>query len=90
MNNHSNKGLYFLVGALSGAVLALLFAPKSGKETRAIIKRTIDDNKEVIEKTKETAEDLIEKTKSQIEEMIENVSQVISEKIDNVKSKKER
>ncbi|MEI7941557.1 MAG: YtxH domain-containing protein [Candidatus Riflemargulisbacteria bacterium] len=74
MNNHSNKGLYFLIGALSGAVVALLLAPKSGKETREIIKKTIEDNKEVLERTKETAEDLIEKTKSQIEYMIENVS----------------
>ena len=34
-----DKFLYFLAGAGIGAVLALLFAPKSGRETREIIGR---------------------------------------------------
>ena len=34
MSDSSDKFLYFLVGASIGSVVALLFAPKSGRETR--------------------------------------------------------
>jgi gas vesicle protein len=43
-----DKFLYFLAGAGIGAVLALLFAPKSGKETRQIIARTAADGRDFI------------------------------------------
>jgi gas vesicle protein len=33
----SNKVIWFLAGASIGATLALLFAPQSGEETRALI-----------------------------------------------------
>src|SRR4029078_11663567 len=35
-----DKFLFFVAGAGIGAVLALLFAPKSGRETRELIART--------------------------------------------------
>jgi gas vesicle protein len=41
MENNHKKALFttgLVVGALSGAAVALLFAPKSGKETREIVK----------------------------------------------------
>ena len=43
-----DKFLYFLAGAGIGAVLALLFAPKSGKETRELIARTATEGREFI------------------------------------------
>jgi gas vesicle protein len=43
-----DKFLYFLAGAGIGAVLALLFAPKSGKETRELIARTAADSREYL------------------------------------------
>jgi gas vesicle protein len=43
-----DKFVYFLAGAGIGAVLALLFAPKSGKETRDLITRTAADSKDFI------------------------------------------
>ena len=43
-----DKFLYFLAGAGIGAVLALLFAPKSGKETREAIARTAAEGREFI------------------------------------------
>lgn len=43
-----DKFLYFLAGAGIGAVLALLFAPKSGKETREIIARTTAEGRDFI------------------------------------------
>lgn len=44
----SDKFLFFLAGAGIGAVLALLFAPKSGRETREMIARTATDSKDFI------------------------------------------
>jgi gas vesicle protein len=43
-----DKFLYFLAGAGIGAVLALLFAPKSGRETREAIARTAAEGREYI------------------------------------------
>lgn len=43
-----DKFLFFLAGAGIGAVLALLFAPKSGRETRELIARTATDSREFL------------------------------------------
>jgi gas vesicle protein len=43
-----DKFLFFLAGAGIGAVLALLFAPKSGRETREMIARTASDGRDFI------------------------------------------
>ena len=51
MGEHSSAGdkfLFFLAGAGIGAVLALLFAPKSGKETRELIARTAADSRDYL------------------------------------------
>ncbi len=47
-NNSGDKFLYFLAGAGIGAVLALLFAPKSGRETRELIARTATDSRDYL------------------------------------------
>jgi len=47
-NNGGDKFLYFLAGAGVGAALALLFAPKSGRETREIIARTASEGREYL------------------------------------------
>jgi gas vesicle protein len=44
----SDKFLFFLAGAGIGAVLALLFAPKSGRETRDMIARTANDGRDFV------------------------------------------
>src|SRR5215475_8493368 len=51
MGEHSSGGdkfLYFLAGAGIGAVLALLFAPKSGRETRELLARTATDSRDYL------------------------------------------
>jgi gas vesicle protein len=47
-NSGGDKFLYFLAGAGIGAVLALLLAPKSGRETRDIIARTATEGRDFI------------------------------------------
>jgi gas vesicle protein len=46
----------FIVGGLSGAVVALLFAPQSGEETRALIK---DKSIELRDRAQMTAEEAL-------------------------------
>jgi gas vesicle protein len=43
-----DKFLFFLAGAGIGAVVALLLAPKSGRETRELIARTATDGRDFI------------------------------------------
>ena len=43
-----DKFIFFVAGAGIGAVLALLFAPKSGRETRELIARTATDSRDFI------------------------------------------
>jgi len=43
-----DKFLFFLAGASIGAVVALLFAPKSGRETRELLSRTATDSRDFI------------------------------------------
>ena len=47
-NNSGDKFLYFLAGAGIGAAFALLFAPKSGRETRELLARTATDSKDFL------------------------------------------
>lgn len=69
-NDDRNAGtsgvvLSFLLGALSGAAFAILFAPRSGKETREILgerlRETADRGRrlgeQAVEKGREVAED---------------------------------
>jgi gas vesicle protein len=50
MSNNSvgDKFLYFLAGAGVGAVFALLFAPKSGRETREMLAKTAADSRDYL------------------------------------------
>lgn len=72
MSHHDNDGLSastvlvsFLAGAALGAGLALLYAPKSGKETREQISDLADD---AVDKIKEYTREAQEKIKTVLEE----------------------
>ncbi len=43
-----DKFLYFLAGAGIGAVLALLFAPKTGRETRDLLARKTNEGRDFV------------------------------------------
>ena len=47
-NAGGDKFLYFLAGAGLSAVLALLWAPKSGRETRELLARTANDSRDYL------------------------------------------
>jgi gas vesicle protein len=62
------KGLF--IGGLIGVVLGILFAPKSGKETREDIIRKTD---EFLEQAKEGYENAVEKGKSICETTVQHL-----------------
>lgn len=55
----------FIVGGLTGAVVALLFAPQSGEETRALIK---DKSIELRDKAQHTAEEALARAEAAVAE----------------------
>jgi gas vesicle protein len=74
--NNFGKGLFigFLAGSTLGAILALLYAPKSGKELRTDIKNKADEYLEDAEKyiaeAKDKAKELINEGKKKSEKII--------------------
>jgi gas vesicle protein len=49
--DYSGKLMWFLTGAAIGGAVAILYAPKRGKDTRAILSKTGRRGKEAIEDT---------------------------------------
>jgi gas vesicle protein len=55
----------FIIGGLSGAVVALLFAPQTGEETRALIK---DKSIELRDRAQQTAEEALARAEATAQE----------------------
>jgi len=66
-DNFGSKVTYFVVGLGLGALVGILFAPKSGEETREFLVEKADEGSKYAQRKarelKERAEDLIEKSK---------------------------
>jgi gas vesicle protein len=66
-NDAGSKASFFLVGLGIGALLGILFAPKSGEETREYLSAKADEGREYAQRKarelRERAEDLIERSK---------------------------
>ena len=66
-DNVGSKVTYFLLGLGVGAPVGVLFAPKSGEETRDFLAKRADDGREFAQKKarelRERADELIERGK---------------------------
>jgi gas vesicle protein len=66
-DNVGSKVSFFLVGVGIGALLGVLFAPKSGEETREYLSKRADDGREFAQKKarelRDRADELIERGK---------------------------
>ena len=89
-NNGASKLAFFLAGMGIGAILALLFAPKSGKETREYIVQKAGEGKEFVtakgreyrkqaEETVDRAKELVAKQKEQLSAALEAGKQAYQE-----------
>jgi len=69
-NGGSNSVWFFLAGLGIGAVIALLLAPRSGKETRDIIVQKAEEGRDFVvtkgEEIRKQAEDAVEKGKDMV------------------------
>lgn len=74
----------FVVGGLTGAVVALLFAPQSGEETRTVIKEKSIELRDKAAKEAEAAlakaESLASEAKVRGKEAIEGVKKAVAKK----------
>jgi gas vesicle protein len=84
MGDTSDKGsnlLYFVVGGAVGAIIALLFAPRSGKETREFIANKALEGKEFLSTAarnmQEKATDVVDQTKETLSQKKTQVSAAI-------------
>ena len=66
-NNVGSKVSFFLVGLGIGSLIGILFAPKSGEETRDYLSSKADEGRDYAQKKarelRERAEDLLERSK---------------------------
>ena len=76
--NDGSKVGFFLAGLGIGAVIALLFAPRSGKETREMIVEKAEEGREFVktktEEIRKQAEDAVEKGKDLVNKQKELLS----------------
>ena len=88
IEKHSGGVSELLIGALIGAGVALLFAPRSGRETRADISRRAraaqDRVRDVAEGVTDQVVDRYEGARARIEEQIETAREAIVSKKDQV------
>jgi gas vesicle protein len=67
-NNIGSKVTFFLVGLGIGAAVGILFAPKSGEETREYLSDKAEEGREYAQRKarelRDRAEDLVERGKS--------------------------
>jgi gas vesicle protein len=74
----------FLVGSVIGVATALLFAPRSGAETRAEIRdRAVD----LRDRTTETVKDTVSQAKSRANELKDTVTDTVREKAEELKQR---
>lgn len=80
-NDKGAKFLYFLVGGGVGAIIALLFAPRSGKETREFLAQKAVEGKEYLSTTarnvQDKATDVIDQTKETLGQKKTQISAAI-------------
>ena len=80
-DNVGPKASFFLVGLGIGALVGILFAPKSGEETREYLSQKADEGREYAQRKarelRERAEDLVERSKQAASRQKETLSAAV-------------
>src|SRR2546426_3525658 len=83
-DNFGSKVTYFVVGLGLGALVGILFAPKSGEETRDFLVEKADEGSKYAQRKarelKERAEDLIEKSKEVAARQKESITAAVADR----------
>jgi gas vesicle protein len=76
-----NKFSYFFLGLGLGVAVGLLFAPKTGAETRDLILSKADEGKEYLKRRtvdlKESASDVVEKGRTAVNRQRDNLTAAV-------------
>jgi len=81
-SDRTSKLAYFLVGGGIGAVIALLFAPRSGRETRDLIAQKANEGRERMASTSRTVSDRVTDYIDKGREMVSSQKEQISAAIE--------
>ena len=80
-DNVGSKVTYFLVGLGVGALVGVLFAPKSGEETRDLLSKKADEGRDFAQRKarelRERADELIERGKDVASKKRESLSAAV-------------
>jgi gas vesicle protein len=80
-DNVGSKVSFFLVGLGVGTLLGILFAPKSGEETREYLSAKAEEGRDYAQKKarelRERAEDLLERSKEVLSRQKESLSTAV-------------
>ncbi|MFI5173846.1 MAG: YtxH domain-containing protein [Terriglobia bacterium] len=77
-NDTGSKVLFFVVGAGIGAVIALLFAPRSGRETRELLAQKAVEGREYLTSTARNVQDKTQEVLDQTKETLTQKKSQIS------------
>ena len=79
--DEDNKFSYFFLGLGLGVAVGLLFAPKTGAETRELIRAKADEGKEYLKRRtsdlKESASEVIEKGRTTVARQRDNLTAAV-------------
>jgi gas vesicle protein len=80
-DNVGSKVSFFLVGLGIGALVGILFAPKSGEETREFLSQKADEGREYAQRKakelRERAEDLVEQSKQVVSRQKDSIGAAV-------------
>ncbi|MSO19771.1 MAG: YtxH domain-containing protein [Acidobacteria bacterium] len=80
-NNSGTKFVYFLTGVSIGALVGILFAPKSGRETREYISNKAEEGRDMLAKKsaeyRDQATEYLERGKGVISQQKEHLAAAI-------------
>ena len=81
MNNATSKLGFFLAGVGLGAIVAVLYTPKSGKETRRLIVHKTGEGKDFIEargkELRRQAEDAVDRSKDYVTKQKDRLAEAL-------------
>ena len=90
MANSGDKFLYFLIGGFVGASVALLFAPKSGEETRKFLEGKYREGTDTLTQKVRESRDYVgtvkEELSGKVEETIEAGKETVTRQKDQLTS----